>query len=131
MARVHKIAYFDLKAHGDLDVNKLEVEVRYNDGSYHGKRGYYLSVNPVKVEGMYSTYVGFSGKRMLIQETRRFSQKTLEQMETVLFNNKSDLQRVIGAVCLEHKLEILANDYPIPFISYQPEQDHGTDTEAS
>jgi len=68
----------------------LEVDVYYNKGGmnyFTGStmlRGYYLSVTPVQItkyEGGLSSrsFVGFSGTAILLSETKRFSEKGLNE----------------------------------------------------
>lgn len=64
----------------------LEVEVYYDEGgmSYFtgsvNKRGYYLAVQPVKLDGGFRSITAFSGTKALIEETKRFSAKKLQEV---------------------------------------------------
>ena len=56
--------------------NTIEVSV------YHSKdsRAYYLSVSPYEVGNGMRTYVGFSGIRIKLEDTNRYSAKRLEAL---------------------------------------------------
>ncbi len=64
----------------------LEVEVYYDEGgmSYFtgsvNKRGYYLAVQPVKLQGGFRSITAFSGTKALVEETRRFSARKLQEI---------------------------------------------------
>lgn len=64
----------------------LEVEVYYDEGgtSYFtgvvNKRGYYLAVQPVKLEGGLRSITAFSGTKALVEETKRFSARKLQEV---------------------------------------------------
>ena len=64
----------------------LEVEVYYDEGgmSYFtgsvNKRGYYLAVQPVKLQGGFRSITAFSGTKALVEETRRFSARKLHEI---------------------------------------------------
>lgn len=64
----------------------LEVEVYYDEGgmSYFtgnvNKRGYYLAVQPVKLDGGFRSITAFSGTKALVEETKRFSAKKLQEV---------------------------------------------------
>lgn len=76
-----------LKQMPTTDPNRMvEVEVYYDEGglSYFtggvNKRGYYLAVQPVKLEGGFRSITAFSGTKALIEETKRFSAKKLQEV---------------------------------------------------
>lgn len=108
-------------SHGELEANFIEVELRYNDGKMGSRRGYYLSANPYQVEGNWRTYIGFSGQRMFVEETNRFSAKRLSDLAKELLLNPVDLQRLVGSVCIRQKLTITSNPSPIQFVSHAEE----------
>jgi hypothetical protein len=64
----------------------LEVEVYYDEGgmSYFtggvNKRGYYLAVQPVNLEQGFRSITAFSGTKALVEETKRFSAKKLQEV---------------------------------------------------
>lgn len=64
----------------------LEVEVYYDEGgmSYFtggvNKRGYYLAVQPVKLDGGFRSITAFSGTKALVEETKRFSARKLQEV---------------------------------------------------
>lgn len=64
----------------------LEVEVYYDEGgmsyftgSVH-KRGYYIAVQPVKLAGGFRSITAFSGTKALVEETKRFSARKLQEV---------------------------------------------------
>jgi len=63
----------------------LDVEVYYDAGGMSflsggfNKRGYYLSVQPVKREENLKSMMAFSGTKALIEEVRRFSARKLHE----------------------------------------------------
>ena len=64
----------------------LEVEVYYDEGgmSYFtgsvNKRGYYLAVQPVKLDGGFRSITAFSGTKALVEESKRFSARKLQEV---------------------------------------------------
>lgn len=76
-----------LKQLPTTDPNRIvEVEVYYDEGglSYFtggvNKRGYYLAVQPVKLEGGFRSITAFSGTKAIIDETKRFSARKLQEV---------------------------------------------------
>lgn len=76
-----------LKQLSTTDPNRVvEVEVYYDEGglSYFtggvNKRGYYLAVQPVKMEGGFRSVTAFSGTKALIEETKRFSARKFQEI---------------------------------------------------
>ena len=69
------------------DHNNILVRLVYEVGSNFSpqKRGYYLSVMPVKIEEEVHytrvTYQGYAGIRMLIEPAKRYSKKRMEELE--------------------------------------------------
>lgn len=122
MSRTIELFTLTVASHGDLESTHIEAEIRYNDGSMGSRRGYYLSVSPVEIKGIWRTYTGFSGKRMFVEEAKRYSAKTHASVAAAVMDFKSDVQRVVGSVCLEHKLQIIDNQTGIQFVSHQPEE---------
>jgi len=64
----------------------LEIEVYYDEGgmSYFtgsvNKRGYYLAVQPVKLDGGFRSITAFSGTKALVEESKRFSARKLQEV---------------------------------------------------
>jgi hypothetical protein len=64
----------------------VEVEVYYDEGgmSYFtggfNKRGYYVAVQPVKLDGGFRSITAFSGTKALVEETKRFSARKLQEV---------------------------------------------------
>jgi hypothetical protein len=85
-----------MKQYIERNGNTLKVEVYYNLGGMNyftsrvEKRGYYLSVCPVKRTvsecGSYATetYGAFTGVKELIMEVKRKSKKAEEESETIV-----------------------------------------------
>lgn len=76
-----------LKQLPTTDPNRiLEVEVYYDEGgmSYFtgsvNKRGYYLAVQPVKLDAGFRSITAFSGTKALVEETKRFSARKLQEV---------------------------------------------------
>lgn len=87
------------------------VDLKYSLGGYSGfsmeknKRGYYLHVKPIEIEGNSITFKAFSGYKMLIQETTRKSFKGYIKALTTLINEHKDLiKKMITAVGLQEGL---------------------------
>lgn len=76
--------------------NALKVEVSYTKGgmSFYDykevKRGYYLHVQPEKHDGMWVSFVGFSGFKTLIEETKRLNSKKLQD-----FNSENFIREMV------------------------------------
>lgn len=76
-----------LKQMPTTDPNRfVEVEVYYDEGglSYFtggiNKRGYYLAVQPVTLDGGFRSITAFSGTKALVEETKRFSARKLQEI---------------------------------------------------
>jgi hypothetical protein len=87
------------------------VDLKYSLGGYSGfsmeknKRGYYLHVKPVEIEGNSITFGAFSGYKTLIQETTRKSFNGYIKALTTLINDHKDLiKKMITAVGLQEGL---------------------------
>lgn len=51
----------------------VEVELYYSKGNYDRPRGFYLSTQPIKVEGIFTSFMGFSGYYKCILKVERYS----------------------------------------------------------
>lgn len=89
------------------------VDLKYSLGGYSGfsnekiKRGYYLHVKPIEIEGNSITFKAFSGYKTLIQETTRKSFNGYIKALTTLVNNdnyKNLIKKMITAVGLQEGL---------------------------
>ncbi len=87
------------------------VDLKYSLGGYSGfsnekiKRGYYLHVKPIEIEGNSITFGAFSGYKTLIQETTRKSFNGYIKALTTLINDHKDLiKKMITAVGLQEGL---------------------------
>ena len=94
----------------DIRCNVIDIEVYYDLGGYNyfsgseKKRGYYLSVSPLEVDGHFVSYQGFSGMYMLLNECSRKSKKA-ESEALKLMEEKKDV--LISAVCNKHGIELI------------------------
>ena len=87
------------------------VDLKYSLGGYSGfsmeknKRGYYLHVHPLEIEGNSISFKAFSGYKILIQETTRKSFNGYIKALTTLINDHKDLiKKMITAVGLQEGL---------------------------
>lgn len=93
------------------DTLHICVDLKYSLGGYSGlsrekeKRGYYLRVQPLEIEGNIISFEAFSGYKMLIQETTRKSFNGYIKALTTLINDHKDLiKKMITAVGLQEGL---------------------------
>ena len=90
------------------EANEIRVEVYYHIGgmSYLAgrmeKRGFNLSVTPLNVSEGWTTYRGFSGVKMFLQEASRFSQKALDRVVANL--SEDEIQRVLSSVLVSNNI---------------------------
>ena len=106
-----------IKATGNAgqEVNYIKVEFYYSKGGMNymtyknEKRGYYISVTPVKREdrGSYcmESYVGFSGFKDCLLEVTRQSKKAEETAREIFYQEKS---RYINYLIERHGLTLEA-----------------------
>ncbi len=87
------------------------VDLKYSLGGYSGfsmeknKRGYYLHVKPLEIEGNTTCFSAFSGYKILIQETARKSFKRyIKALETLINDHKDLIKKMITAVGLQEGL---------------------------
>lgn len=100
------------KRSGD-NTNYIKIETNYDKGgmnvfTYRNvRRGYYLSVIPVNRSTQngvaFESFVAFTGKRMLLKEVSRKSQKAEIESENLAESMYMD---VVNMVCAESGLEI-------------------------
>jgi hypothetical protein len=89
----------------------LEVTVYYTKGgrSYFSggitQRGYYISVTPVTMRGCMTSYTMFSGRKQLLFETARYSDK---QFTRAVEMAKDVEDKLISAVVTENIADIKA-----------------------
>ena len=85
--------------------NYLEVKVVYDKGGFSYAtykeipRGYYLSVQPIEVNGCMVGFTAFSGIRLRLETTKRLSQKKLDGYNT---------QEKIDSLVHEHRIAVWA-----------------------
>lgn len=93
----------------DVECNFLKVRIYYDLGGISWatyepkKRGYYLSVTPVVVNGCSVSFMGFTGVCKLLNEVGRQSKKGEEQAKKLMQEQK---QKLIDYVCNEHGITI-------------------------
>jgi hypothetical protein len=95
------------------DVNALRVEVYYSKGCYNlwtykeEKRGYYVSVMPVRRDGFMESYTAFTGVKQLIKEVQRKSEKAYN---SALQSAGGIINNLIDYVCKENNIEVLQDE---------------------
>ena len=68
------------------DATDLKLEVYYYKGGYNlftyepERRGIYFSITPVKRDGIWESYIAFSGTKICIKELNRKSDKALNEI---------------------------------------------------
>ena len=73
-----------------------EVEVRHSQGGMNylahktEARGFYASVCPIERGENWTTYTGFSGTKILLEENKRFNRKRFDQLVDEVFDNLND-----------------------------------------
>lgn len=97
----------------DMKATHLKVEVYYNLGGFNAftykeeKRGYYLSVSPVEKRSRdgysYESYTAFTGRKLLIKEVKRKSEKA---MLTAIEQANALQRELIEYVCGQNGLEM-------------------------
>ena len=81
----------------------IDVVLKYNKGGWGDNRGFYLSVCPIKIDGVFETYVGFSGYKHCVLPAERFSQK---QANVAIEAAKQFENEMIERVCKEQNLKV-------------------------
>lgn len=107
-------------ANADNSVNTIEISVRYEAGGMNyftyreSKRGYYVSVSPVKIEkhNGYETrsFVAFSGTKALLQEAKRFGQGKLEEIAIKTNVNTPIVRQILDKILAEGGLTIIESE---------------------
>lgn len=84
--------------------NRLDVSLYYQKGDdYDHRRGYFLSICPVKARGMFTTYEGWTGVKAFLRPVARKSQKT----EKKLIEKYDELfSRFVEPFCRDNGYEI-------------------------
>ena len=68
------------------DATDIKLEVYYYKGGYNlftyepERRGIYFSITPVKRDGIWESYIAFSGTKICIKELNRKSDKALNEI---------------------------------------------------
>jgi len=81
--RLKRIA---LKAPNEFKCNTLDVEAYYSLGGmnyFTGRpepRGYWVSIQPVNVDGYCTSFTAFTGIKYFVKEAARFSQKIMNEV---------------------------------------------------
>lgn len=84
------------------DANTLEIDVYYSLGGmnyFTGRnepRGYYLSVTPAKRYKNSTSYISFTGTKILLKEVKRQSAKAEAEAEEIAKGKVADL---VASVC--------------------------------
>jgi len=64
------------QVNGDERANRLDVKIVYQKGDeLDSRRGYFLSICPVRAHGMFTTYEGWTGSRVFLGRVPRKSKK--------------------------------------------------------
>lgn len=77
----------------------LRCKIRYDKGGQNvwdsrtTKRGYYISINPIKIERGFESYVAYSGYSMLVKEVKRASKKAEAEADRYFDENVKRLCR--------------------------------------
>ena len=93
----------------DVRCNVLEVRIYYDLGGYNyatgepKPRGYYLSVTPLVVSGYCTSYQGFTGAYMPLNQVSRQSKKGEQEAIKLMEQNK---QTLIDYVCNKHGITL-------------------------
>ena len=75
----------------------LECKVYYSLGGYNNwtgrteGRGYYMSISPVTVDGMFVSYTAFSGYKQLIVPCQRQGKKAAEKAVDIFTRTAEDM----------------------------------------
>lgn len=81
--RVKRIA---IKAPNEFNCNNVDVEAYYSLGGMNywtGRaepRGYYVSIQPINVDGYCTQFTAFTGIKYFMKEAARFSQKVMKEV---------------------------------------------------
>ena len=68
------------------DATDIKLEVYYYKGGYNlftyepERRGIYFSISPVKRDGIWESYIAFSGTKICVKELNRKSDKALNEI---------------------------------------------------
>lgn len=93
----------------DVRCNVLEVRIYYDLGGINyatyepKKRGYYASVTPLVVSDCCTSFQGFTGVSMLLNEVSRQSKKGEQEAIKLMEQNK---QMLIDYVCNKHGITL-------------------------
>jgi len=69
------------KVEGNEKINEIRAKIYYDKGGYNGwtgntdRRGYWISVVPVKVEGCFVKFDAWSGTKLFIEEVKAYNAK--------------------------------------------------------
>lgn len=96
----------------------LRADVYYDQGgiSYFSgssrKRGYYLSITPVKVEGAFTSVRAFSGTCDLLEEVSRYAERRLQE-HAQRVRNLPIYQKLIEHVQAKNDIKLAAEAGPV------------------
>lgn len=120
MAKPHKprsqtIGYMPTS---DPEGRELKIAVNYDNGEVNyftgdrPRRGFYLSVTPVKRTEHFESFSAFSGTKMLVEEAERFSQKKLDALAANPSVFREIQDRLIGHVLTKMGAALTSNKPP-------------------
>ncbi|MEA1972389.1 MAG: hypothetical protein U9N34_03720 [Candidatus Cloacimonadota bacterium] len=98
--------YKELKIDESDKFTHIVIKIYYDKGGMNyfstreERRGLYLSVTPIKREGHWTSYRGFSGTKMLVKPMKRYSRKQLDNFEP----NQEDIDRILENVLNKNNL---------------------------
>lgn len=109
--RTRKVRSVEISILKTTSEDLLEVKVGYELGGtnwFSGKptsRGYYVSVQPVRIEDGFRVFMAFSGVKALVTEAKRYSDKGL--LEAADKVKQSDLiEQLVDHVCKKQGLTL-------------------------
>jgi hypothetical protein len=102
------------------DKMQIKIQLYYHKGgmnyfaSKNEERGYYLSVTPVEryeetIDGkvfIFENYKAYSGNKTLLLETKRISNKGIEDAKIIADKKQNEL---VEHVCTKNNLELYGN----------------------
>lgn len=101
------------QATGD-EVNVLECKIYYNKGGVNwgtGRnepRGYYFSIQPYLINGMWKSFKGFSGSKTCILECQRQSKKRYLEAKSMMDNC---IEKYMNNFCTSANITVDMSEY--------------------
>ena len=81
-----RVERIPVKGPNEFRCNMVDVEVYYSLGGMNyftyreEPRGYWVSIQPINVDGYCTSFTAFSGIKCFLKEAKRFSQKVLDEL---------------------------------------------------